>query len=158
MDITLIIIGSILLLAGLAGCLLPVLPGPPLAYGSLLLLQFTEKEPFSVNFLVIWAIVTTIVVLADYYIPIWGTKRFGGTKGGTWGATIGLVLGLFLFPPFGIIIGPFVGAYLGELINGQDNKLALRSAIGSFIGFLAGTMMKLGVVIIMGFYFIRALI
>jgi uncharacterized protein YqgC (DUF456 family) len=158
MDIALIIIGSILLLAGLVGCLLPVLPGPPLAYVSLLILQFTDKEPFSVNFLVIWAVVTTIIVLADYYIPIWGTKRFGGTKGGTWGATIGLVLGLFLFPPFGIIIGPFAGAYIGELINGQDNNLALRSAVGSFIGFLAGTVMKLGIVIVMGFYFIRALI
>ena len=157
MEITLIILGVLLLIAGFLGCFLPVLPGPPLAYGSLILLQLTDKEPYTSNFLVIWAVITLAVVLADYYIPIWGTKKFGGTKGGTWGATIGLVIGLFFIPPFGIIIGPFVGAYLGELINGQDNRLALRSAIGSFIGFIAGTVMKLGVVAVISFYFIREL-
>ena len=157
METTLIIIGILLLFAGFLGCFLPVLPGPPLAYGSLILLQLTDKQPFSSQFLVIWAVVTLGVVLADYYIPIWGTRKFGGTKGGTWGATIGLILGLFFFPPFGIIIGPFIGAYIGEIINGQDNRLALRSAVGSFIGFLAGTIMKLGVVGIMGFYYFRAL-
>jgi len=158
MDTALIIIGIILLLVGIAGCFLPILPGPPLAYASLLILQFTDKQPFSVNFLVIWALVTLAVVLADYYIPIWGTKKFGGTKGGTWGATIGLILGLFFFPPLGIIVGPFLGAYIGELVNGQDNNKAMRSAIGSFIGFIAGTVMKLGISIVMAYYFIKAVI
>jgi len=158
MDTFLIIAGILLLLLGIAGCFLPVIPGPPLSYGSLILLQLTSLAPFTVNFLVIWALVTIAVVLADYYIPIWGTKKFGGTKGGTWGATIGLILGLFFFPPFGIIIGPFVGAYLGELINGQDNHKAFRSAVGSFIGFVAGTLMKLGISGVMAFYFFRAIL
>lgn len=156
MDTFLIVIAVILLIVGIAGCILPFLPGPPLAYGSLLLLQFTTKKPFTEEFLIIWAIVTLAVVLADYYIPIWGTKKFGGTKSGVWGSTIGLVLGLFFFPPFGIIIGPFLGALVGELINNQDSKKAFRSAFGSFIGFIAGTVMKLGVSLVMGFYFIRA--
>lgn len=157
MDTFLIVLAVILLIVGIAGCILPFLPGPPLAYGSLLLLQFTSKKPFSEEFLVIWAIVTLAVVLADYYIPIWGTKKFGGTKAGVWGATIGLVIGIFFFPPFGIIIGPFIGALVGELIkNSNDTNKAFRSAFGSFIGFIAGTVMKLGVSIVMGFYFIRA--
>ncbi|HPT01448.1 MAG TPA: DUF456 domain-containing protein [Bacteroidales bacterium] len=156
MDTVLIVIAVILLIVGIAGCILPFLPGPPLAYGSLLLLQFTSKKPFSEEFLVIWAVVTLAVVLADYYIPIWGTKKFGGTKSGVWGSTIGLVLGIFFFPPFGIIIGPFLGALIGELINNQDSKKAFRSAFGSFIGFIAGTVMKLGISLVMGFYFIRA--
>lgn len=156
MDTVLIVIAVILLIVGIAGCILPFLPGPPLAYGSLLLLQFTSKKPFSEEFLVIWAVVTLAVVLADYYIPIWGTKKFGGTKSGVWGSTIGLVLGIFFFPPFGIIIGPFLGAFVGELINNQDSKKAFRSAFGSFIGFIAGTVMKLGISLVMGFYFIRA--
>jgi len=156
MDTVLIVIAVILLIVGIAGCILPFLPGPPLAYGSLLLLQFTSKKPFSEEFLVIWAVVTLAVVLADYYIPIWGTKKFGGTKSGVWGSTIGLVLGIFFFPPFGIIIGPFLGAFIGELINNQDSKKAFRSAFGSFIGFIAGTVMKLGISLVMGFYFIRA--
>lgn len=158
MDTFLIITAIILLLAGIAGCIVPFLPGPPLAYGSLILLQLTSRKPFSEEFLVIWALVTLAVVLADYYIPIWGTKKFGGTKAGVWGATLGLLAGLFFFPPIGIIAGPFLGAFLGELINNsRDSSKAFRSALGSFIGFVAGTLMKLGVSLVMGFYLIRAL-
>jgi hypothetical protein len=157
MDTFLIIVGVILLLAGIAGCIVPFLPGPPLAYASLILLQLTSEKPFDAKFLIIWALITTIVLLADYYIPVWGTKKFGGTKGGVWGATIGLIAGMFLFPPFGIIIGPFIGAFIGEIINYQNMDKAFRSAIGSFIGFVAGTIMKLGVSIIMAYYFVTAI-
>jgi len=157
MDTFLIITGIILLLAGIAGCIFPFLPGPPLAYGSLILLQISTYKPFTENFLIIWALVTVAVVIADYYIPIWGTKKFGGTKGGVWGATIGLIVGIFFFPPLGLIIGPFIGAFAGEIINNQDSNKAFRSAIGSFIGFVAGTLMKLGISVVMGYYFFTAL-
>jgi uncharacterized protein YqgC (DUF456 family) len=157
MDIFLIVTGIILLLAGIAGCIIPFLPGPPLAYASLILLQLSSYHPFSEKFLVIWALVTTAVVLADYYIPVWGTKKFGGTKGGVWGATIGLIVGMFFFPPFGLIAGPFIGAFAGEIINNQDRDKAFRSALGSFIGFVAGTLMKLGISVVMGYYFVAAL-
>lgn len=153
MDTFLIITAIILLIGGIAGCIIPFLPGPPLAYGSLILLQLSSYKPFTEKFLIIWALVTVLVVIADYYIPIWGTKKFGGTKGGVWGATIGLVFGIFLFPPVGLIVGPFIGAFIGEILNNQDSKRAFRSAIGSFIGFVAGTFMKLGVSIVMGYYF-----
>jgi hypothetical protein len=156
MDTFLIVIGIILLLAGIAGCIIPFLPGPPLAYGSLILLQISSYNPFSEKFLVIWALVTLAVVIADYYIPVWGTKKFGGTKGGTWGATIGLIIGMFFFPPIGLIVGPFIGAFAGEIINNQDSNKAFRSALGSFIGFIAGTLMKLWISIVMGYYFLTA--
>lgn len=157
MDTFLIITGIILLIGGIVGCIVPFLPGPPLAYGSLILLQLTDYKPFTSNFLVIWALITLAVVIADYYIPIWGTKKFGGTKAGVWGATVGLIIGMFLFPPFGMIIGPFIGAFVGEMLNNQDSSKALRSATGSFIGFVAGTFMKLGISIVMGYYFIAAI-
>lgn len=157
MDIFLVITGIIFLLAGIAGCIVPFLPGPPLAYGSLILLQLSSYQPFSGKFLVIWAIVTAAVVIADYYIPVWGTKKTGGTKGGVWGATIGLIIGMFFFPPLGLIVGPFIGAFAGEIINNQDRNKAFRSALGSFIGFVAGTLMKLGISIVMGYYFVAAL-
>ena len=157
MDTFLIISGIILLLAGIAGCIFPFLPGPPLAYGSLILLQISTHEPFTTNFLIIWALVTTAVVIVDYYIPIWGTKKIGGSKGGVWGATIGLMVGIFFFPPLGLIIGPFIGAYAGEILNNQNRNTAFRSAIGSFIGFVAGTLMKLGITVVMGYYFIAAI-
>lgn len=157
MDTFLIIAGILLLLAGIAGCIVPFLPGPPLAYGSLILLQLSTYKPFSGNFLVIWGIVTAIILFADYYIPVWGTKKFGGTKGGVWGATAGLIIGMFFFPPFGLIVGPFIGAFAGEMLNNQDGSKALRSALGSFIGFIAGTLMKLGISIVMAYYFFAAL-
>jgi len=157
MDTFLIVSGIILLLAGIAGCIIPFLPGPPLAYGSLILMQISSYRPFSEKFLVIWALVTLLVVIADYYIPIWGTQKFGGTKGGVWGATIGLLIGMFFFPPLGLIAGPFIGAFVGEMINKNDSRKALRSAIGSFIGFVAGTVMKLGISIVMGYYFFAVL-
>jgi uncharacterized protein len=157
MDTFLILTGIILLLGGIAGCIVPFLPGPPLAYGSLILLQVSSYKPYSEKFLVIWALVTIAVVIADYYIPILGTKKFGGTKGGVWGATIGLLIGMFFFPPLGLIVGPFIGAFAGEMLNNQDSSKAIRSAIGSFIGFVAGTLMKLGISIVMGYYFFTAL-
>lgn len=157
MDTFLIVTGIILLLAGIGGCIIPFLPGPPLAYGSLILLQLSPYKPFTEKFLIIWALVTLLVVVADYYIPIWGTKKFGGTKGGIWGATVGLVFGIFLFPPVGLIVGPFIGAFIGEILNNQDSNKAFRSAIGSFIGFVAGTVMKLGISIVMGYYFFAVL-
>lgn len=143
MDYVLIVLGSLFMIVGILGGVLPVLPGPPLSYVGLLLLHITEKYHFSTRFLIIWLIVAAVVTVADYFIPVWGTKRYGGSKQGIWGSIIGLVIGLFFFPPFGIIIGPFVGAVIGELTSGKDSGAALKSGFGSFMGFLAGTLMKL---------------
>ena len=158
MDTFLIVAAIILLIGGIAGCIIPFLPGPPLAYGSLILMQLSSYKPFTDKFLVIWALVTLVIVIADYYIPIWGTKKFGGTKSGVWGATIGLIIGIFFFPPIGLIVGSFLGAFIGEMLNNQDTNKALRSALGSFVGFVAGTIMKLGISIVMGYYFFAALL
>ncbi len=157
MDSALVVTAIILLLVGIAGCIIPLLPGPPLAYGSLILIQVSSYKPYSVKFLVIWGLVTLLVVIADYYIPVWGTKKFGGTKAGVWGAAIGLFAGIFFFPPLGLIAGPFIGAFAGEMLNNRDAGKALRSATGSFVGFLAGTLMKIGISIVMGYYFFAAL-
>jgi hypothetical protein len=148
------IVGLIVLLIGIAGCLLPVIPGPPLCWASLLILQLHKEPPFTSQFLLLWASIVVVVTLLDYYVPVWGTKKFGGSRYGVWGSAIGLVLGMFLFPPIGIIAGPFIGALIGESLAGKDINKALRSAWGSFIGFLAGTIMKLAVSLIMGYYFI----
>jgi len=158
MDWIWITLGVVLTISGIAGCILPFLPGPPLSYIALLTLLAIDQNEFSARFLGIWLVVTVAVTLLDYYVPVWGTKKFGGSSKGIWGATIGLIAGLFFFPPFGLIVGPFIGAFIGELIAGKDTSAALRSGFGSFIGFLAGTIMKLTVSIIMAFYFFRAII
>ena len=158
MDYVLIVLGVLLIISGILGCVLPVLPGPPLSYLGLLLLHFTTRYQFTTRFLVIWAIITVVVYALDYIIPAWGTKRFGGSKRGIWGSVIGLVIGLFFFPPFGIIIGPFLGAIIGELSSGKDSGTALKSGFGSFMGFLAGTLLKLMASGMMTWYFFKELI
>ena len=158
MDYVLIIFGVILTLTGILGCVLPMLPGPPINYLAILLLHFTSNHQFSIRFLVIWAVIAAVVVLLDYLIPVWGTKKFGGSKQGVWGSVIGLVAGLFIFPPFGIIIGPFAGAVIGEFIAGKETGAAFKSGFGSFIGFLAGTLIKLIASGLMTWYFFKELI
>jgi uncharacterized protein len=143
MDILFIVLGAILIIAGILGSVMPFLPGPPLSYAGLLLLHFTERYQFSSRFLIIWAIITALTYLIDYIIPIWGTKRFGGSRQGIWGSLIGLVAGIFFFPPLGIILGPFAGAVIGELIAGKNSSAAFRAGLGSFIGFLIGTFIQL---------------
>jgi hypothetical protein len=157
MDILLIIMGFILIISGLLGCFLPILPGPPLSYFALILLQFSSKKPFTTNELAVLAIATIIVTVLDYFVPIWGTKKFGGSKYGVWGSTIGLIAGMLLFPPFGIIIGPFIGALIGELIAGKNSQFAFKSAFGSFIGFITGTFLKLITSFVITWYFFKAL-
>lgn len=157
MEILFIVIGIVCVVLGVLGCFLPVIPGPPIAWVAMLLLQITEKEnrPFSVTTLAIWGVVVVIVTVLDYVVPIWGTKKFGGSKYGTWGSTIGLIIGLF-FAPFGIIAGPFIGAVVGELIGGMSSKQAFRAGVGSFLGFLTGVFLKLVVTVWMGVLFFRA--
>jgi uncharacterized protein YqgC (DUF456 family) len=173
MDILLIILGAICLLLGLIGCVAPVLPGVPLSYLGLLLLHWTDRVQFSWQFLVVWGVVVIVIQVLDYFIPAWGTKKFGGSKWGVWGSTIGLVVGLIM-GPWGIVIGPFAGAVVGELIyfnrhpqttmndvkpnkNSNFNR-ALRAGLGSFIGLLTGTILKLICCGMMVFYFVKELL
>ena len=201
MDIVLIVLGTICLLIGLLGSVLPVLPGVPLSYLGLWLLHWTDRASFSWQFLTVWAVVVVVIQVLDYFIPAWGTKKFGGTKWGVLGSTIGLLLG-FLMGPLGIVLGPFVGAVVGELLyfnqhpetlvpptptiimpqeedtqsEGDNNasprpvkpvikpkpqtpfNRALRAGFGSFIGLLAGTIVKIVCCGMMIYYFVKELI
>ena len=142
MDIALLILAGLCMLVGLIGCIVPGLPGTPIAYAGLWIAQATERVDFSWQFLLIWGIVTVVVSVLDYVVPALGTKKFGGTRWGVWGSTIGVFVGLF-FGAVGVIVGPLVGAILGELLGGKKMAEALRAGWGSFIGLLCGTVLKL---------------
>ena len=144
MDLILIVLGLILMILGVIGSLLPVLPGPITGWFGLLLLFLTSAIPINYYLLGITFFIALLIFLLDYIIPGIGAKRFGGSKKGATGATVGLIVGLLLPIPLGFVIGAFVGAFIGELIHDpKDLKRALKSAFGSFIGFLASTTMKL---------------
>lgn len=155
LDIILTLIGAICIITGIIGCIAPVIPGVPLSYIGIVLLHFTSVIDFSPQFLIIWGIIVIIVQILDYYIPIWGTKKLGGGKKGVWGCTLGLIAGIFIFPPYGIIIFPFVGAVVGELLDNKDSKTALKAGAGAFLGFLAGTLLKLIVALFLAFFFFK---
>jgi uncharacterized protein YqgC (DUF456 family) len=158
MDILLSVLGGILILFGVVGCFLPILPGPPLSYIGVLFLHFTSQVQFSATFLIVSGVIVLIVSLLDYLVPVLGAKKFGGSSSGIVGCIVGLVLGIFLFPPVGIIIGPFLGAVLGELVNGDDLRKAVKSGLGSFLGYIFGTGVKLAVSIVMGYFFVDGLL
>lgn len=140
-DCILIIMGILCLIAGLIGCFLPVMPGPPVAYAGLLLLHLTDKVQYSGTELLLWLLVVVIVQVLDYFVPMLGSKYIGGTRWGTRGCFVGTVIGLF-FMPWGIILGPFLGAFIGELMGGGETRRALKSGLGSLLGFLFGTVLK----------------
>lgn len=149
--------GFILTVLGVLGCILPVIPGPPLSFIGLLLLHYTRWADYSSDLLWILGAAALIVTVLDYIVPIWGTKKFGGSKKGMWGATIGLIIGLFI-GPIGIIIGPFFGAVVAELIGGKDSTHAFKAGFGAFIGFLLGVGLKLIASGFMAWYYFKGLL
>jgi uncharacterized protein YqgC (DUF456 family) len=150
MEWIMLLIAAIVIIVGIGGCVLPVIPGPPIAFVGLLITHFTAQEyRFTIATLIIYGVLAAAITVLDFLVPAWGTKKFGGTKYGSWGSTIGLLLVVFFIPiPFvgpilGIIIAPFLGAVIGEKIGGMETNKALKAGFGSFIGFLTGTLLKL---------------
>jgi uncharacterized protein len=149
MDWLLAALSALLLIAGLVGCVLPVMPGPPLSFAGMLLIHYTRFAQFNASTLIMVGVAVGVVLILDYVVPAWGTKKYGGTKYGSYGSIVGLFIGMFFLPPlgpFGIITvlgGPFLGAYIGEIIGGSNKGKALNAAFGTFIGFLAGTFIRI---------------
>lgn len=148
MNTTLIIIAIVLALIGIAGSILPGLPGPPLSWAGLLVLSFTTKGDYTLTFLIITAVTAAVITVLDYIIPSISTKKHGGSKAGVWGCNIGLIISLIGLPfgptgILGVIFWPFAGALVGELLSHKPFKEAMRASWGAFLGFLAGTGLKL---------------
>ena len=175
MEIILAVAAFLLLLAGIVGSVVPAVPGPPLGYVGLLLLQWSGYGGFSTIFLWVWAGITIAVTVADNLLPALMTKRFGGSRMAVIGSVLGLITGTLFFAPIGLLIGPFVGALAGELINSHvkhkeinstelaaadgksaDSGKALKAALGAFLAFIVGTGAKLIIGSMMIYYAFKA--
>lgn len=155
------IIALIAAIFGIVGSIVPGLPGPPVSWVGLLLLYIDGKggdDPMSLAFLIVWLIVTIAVTIIDYIFPVWMTKVTGGHKAASTGAIIGLIAGIFL-TPVGMIFGALLGAFIGELmVTDKGVWAAFKAGLGAFLGFIAGTGIKLISSGIMLFYVIKFII
>ncbi|MBP7793031.1 MAG: DUF456 domain-containing protein [Candidatus Goldbacteria bacterium] len=156
-DYILISAGIILMIIGLVGCIVPVIPGTPLCFIGLLLLHFSLKIEFSVFFLIVMGILTILSSTLDNLIPALSVKKAGGSKKAVSGVIIGVLTGFF-FMPWGIIIFPFLGALIAELLSKKNIRSALKSSLGAFIGFIIGVALKITVASTMLFYGIKELL
>jgi uncharacterized protein YqgC (DUF456 family) len=155
----LIVLGFIVLAAGIIGCVLPIIPGPPLAYVSLILLSIArEWKAVSPTVLIVLGVAAAAVTVLDYLMPLITSKWKGASKAGIWGSVAGMILGMIFFPPFGVIIGTFVGAVLGELLFSNRPEGALKAGWGVFLGTMLGIALKLALSGVIALYFLRAVI
>lgn len=142
MDTTLIqLVSVVLLIVGILGTFLPVLPGLLLSLCGLLIYKFGTEAPLSMIYIWIFVFLTAISVVLNYVIPARTTKKYGGTRWGSIGSVIGTIAGMLFIPiPFGFLIGMFLGVFVGELLHdASDKKKAWNSTKGAFVGFLYGT-------------------
>jgi len=153
-----IIIGGLLIILGIAGSVLPILPGPSLGLFGLLLLALVKHfiPPLTPPLIAIMAILTFVATGLDYITPVIGAKRYGASKWGVWGSVAGMAIGIFI-SPLGMLLGAFIGAVVAEWLVQKEKGKALKAGWGVFIGTLFGAVLKLAVSGLMAYYYVRAL-
>ena len=127
-------VACVLFALSFVGCVVPVLPGPALAFGGLLALMTQAYIWFGVA--------CAGVLVLDYVVPAFGAKKFNCSKWGVFGCIVGTLVGIF-FVPWGILVGPFAGAVVGELIAGKKFSSSLKGGFGALLGFIFGVALKL---------------
>lgn len=154
--IILLLFAIITALVGVVGAIVPVIPGPPLNFGAMLVVYFSCPGKISLTELIVMLVLTILATVLDYIAPAIVTKIGGGSKYATNGAILGIIAGLF-FMPIGLIVGPIIGAFAGEMLHGSEVKQSLKIAALSFISFLLTTGQKLVVSLIITYYTLAAI-
>ncbi len=141
-----LVVAVVFFVAGLAGTVLPVLPGAPLILlGMVTYGLFTGFAGLTWGFFAGQAAAVALTFLIDYLAGAWAVRRYGGSRAALWGSVAGILFGVLVFGPAGLILGPFLGAFLGELLAGRSPSRALHVGVGSLVGLLGGTVLKLAV-------------
>lgn len=144
----------LLMLLGLVGTFLPVLPGTGLIFGAILLYGLYEQfQLITGQFLAVMAILALLAMATDYLSGALGAKRVKATRAGYLGATLGAIVGIFALGPIGLIVGPFLGAVTGEVASGRSAEQAMRVGIATVLGVMGGMLIKaaIGVTMIVMF-------
>ncbi len=155
LSITMVALGSLLLFVGAIGCIIPAVPGPVLAYLSLILVSIAGGWlVMPVWLLVALGVVAAATMVLDNILPAMSSRKAGAGRAGIIGSVVGMIVGSF-FTPVGTILGAFVGAFVGEVLFHRENRAPLKAAIGVFRGTLLGIMAKLAVTGMIAWYFVR---
>ena len=158
MDLSILwwVLAVILVVGGLAGTLLPALPGVPMVFAGLLLAAWvTDFEPAGAGTIAVLGALTALAWLIDFLAAAVGAQRLGASSRAFWGAMIGAIVGIFFGLP-GIILGPFLGAVVAELSGGRTVGEAGKAGLGAWVGTVIGTAAKLAIAFTMvGFYLLR---
>ena len=143
------LVGALLVLVGIAGIILPALPGVPLVFVGLLLAAWGDGfNRVGWLPLVVLGVLTVISIVVDVISTIAGAKKVGASRLALIGSAIGTVAGLF-FMPIGLFVGPFIGALAGEYLHGRQLGQATKVGFGTWLGIVLGVALKLGLAITM---------
>lgn len=158
MEYFFIIAGTLMIVTGLIGCIVPVIPSVTIAYAGLWLVHLSERAEFSPAFLIITGILTAFSFALDFILQAANTKFTGGSKRAFAGTLIGMIAGIIFFPPLGMIAGAFLGALIAELSSGKKLGDSLRVSAGSFAAFVAGIIYNVSLCGVMLYYTVKELL
>jgi uncharacterized protein len=140
---------AVLMLAGLAGSVLPILPGTPLIFaGALLYAYATDFQTIGLGRLAVLALLAVVSSALEYVAGAAGARKFGGSRAAVIGAVIGAVAGL-AWPPFGLLVGPLVGAVAGEFIRTRELARSVRAGMGTAVGVIGGVLSHVALALVM---------
>ena len=156
LDVLWWLLSALLVVGGLAGTVLPALPGVPMVFAGLFLAAWiTGFEPVGWMTIAVLGVLTAVAWLLDFLAAALGAKQLGASQRAFWGATFGAIAGIFFGLP-GIVLGPFVGAVVAELSGGRDLQQAGQAGLGAWIGIVIGTAAKLAIAFLMvGLFVLR---
>jgi uncharacterized protein YqgC (DUF456 family) len=160
MDLGWFAVALVLVVIGIVGSVVPLLPGLPLVLGGVYLYALGTglNGGIGLGHLVVYTLIGGGTIVLSTLANVMGVRAAGGSRRAMLGAVLGLIAGLFLGGPIGLVVGPFVGAVLFELLGGQAARQALRSGLGAAVGLLVGRVAEFAVAIGLGASFVVSVV